>query len=263
MMHLRPRSTHTNRPARDVTARDSHSQPEHSEDDDKAPNRHHRRPSTSTASQTDLNGQRRNSAVASQCKLLLATVTALLALWWRYIRLRRRTSFLLGLSVGSMLIYSVYVDDSAAVLLLRERMLALHQLRDLVSSRSSLADFMPPIWATSDYLANFTLFLLDTLPSSSSSSSPSSSSSATQQPARLLLKQNYTAHYPVFLVPGIVSTSLESWSHDGGCAEAYFRRKVWGDLTMATALLLDKECWVKHLMLDSETGTLLFICILP
>lgn len=107
------------------------------------------------------------------------------------------------------------------------------------------------------------------------------SGSADLQPGTAALEMGLWAHYPVFLLPGIVSTSLESWSRKGpkknnynnnnnvtaenvtvtqeeeewvACRESYFRRKVWGDLTMATSFILDKKCWMKILMLDPDTG---------
>ncbi|OZJ01602.1 hypothetical protein BZG36_05278 [Bifiguratus adelaidae] len=61
-------------------------------------------------------------------------------------------------------------------------------------------------------------------------------------------------HFPVVLVPGIVSTGLESWSTAGDCAQKYFRKRMWGTFTMFRAVLLDKECWTSHMSLDPHTG---------
>lgn len=77
--------------------------------------------------------------------------------------------------------------------------------------------------------------------------------SQTEPPGVSMRRRGLKAHYPVILIPGIVSTSLESWAR-GGCADSYFRRKIWGDLSMATSLILDKHCWLKNLMLDPDTG---------
>lgn len=38
-------------------------------------------------------------------------------------------------------------------------------------------------------------------------------------------------HHPMILVPGIVSTGLESWSTDG-VARGFFRKRLWGTSTM-------------------------------
>jgi len=62
------------------------------------------------------------------------------------------------------------------------------------------------------------------------------------------------AEFPIYLIPGIVSTGLESWSSSTECGKPYFRKRLWGTTTMMRTLLVDKECWVAHLMLDPETG---------
>lgn len=72
-------------------------------------------------------------------------------------------------------------------------------------------------------------------------------------PGRKLHEDGYKGEHPVFIIPGVVSTNLESWSR-GGCGENYFRKKIWGDYAMATSFLMDKECWLKNLMLDFDTG---------
>ncbi|KAJ1934135.1 phospholipid:diacylglycerol acyltransferase, partial [Linderina macrospora] len=59
--------------------------------------------------------------------------------------------------------------------------------------------------------------------------------------------------HPVILVPGIISSGLESWS-TANCSKQYFRQRMWGTATMFKALLLDKECWVNSMMLDKKTG---------
>ncbi|EJD08429.1 Lecithin:cholesterol acyltransferase [Fomitiporia mediterranea MF3/22] len=61
------------------------------------------------------------------------------------------------------------------------------------------------------------------------------------------------AEYPVVLVPGIISTSLESWS----TREEYrgwFREKVWGGLHMVTQVTFNKDKWMNAVMLDPITG---------
>ncbi|KAF4121542.1 phospholipid:diacylglycerol acyltransferase [Geosmithia morbida] len=61
------------------------------------------------------------------------------------------------------------------------------------------------------------------------------------------------AHHPVVMVPGVISSGLESWG-TSNISRAYFRRRLWGSWTMMRALVLDKEVWKQHIMLDKETG---------
>ncbi|KAG6006113.1 hypothetical protein E4U54_000225 [Claviceps lovelessii] len=61
------------------------------------------------------------------------------------------------------------------------------------------------------------------------------------------------AHHPVIMVPGVISTGLESWG-TANTSRQYFRKRLWGSWTMMKALVLDKEQWKKHVMLDKKTG---------
>ncbi|CAG8436445.1 3837_t:CDS:10 [Diversispora eburnea] len=72
-------------------------------------------------------------------------------------------------------------------------------------------------------------------------------------PGLNLAEKGVKAQFPVVLIPGIVSTGLESWS-TSNCSRPYFRRRMWGTTTMFRAVLLDKECWRKHMRLDPDTG---------
>lgn len=72
-----------------------------------------------------------------------------------------------------------------------------------------------------------------------------------------LRAQNLTAKYPVVLIPGVISTGLESWGLEGTpeCpSQQYFRKRLWGSWHMLRSMFLDKPCWLKHIMLDTETG---------
>lgn len=60
-------------------------------------------------------------------------------------------------------------------------------------------------------------------------------------------------HHPVILVPGVISTGLESWG-TGNSSRSYFRKRLWGSWSMMRALVLDKENWKQHIMLDKLTG---------
>ncbi|KAG6041838.1 hypothetical protein E4U41_001309 [Claviceps citrina] len=61
------------------------------------------------------------------------------------------------------------------------------------------------------------------------------------------------AHHPVIMVPGVISTGLESWGTANNSRQ-YFRKRLWGSWTMMKALVMDKEQWKKHVMLDKITG---------
>jgi phospholipid:diacylglycerol acyltransferase len=55
------------------------------------------------------------------------------------------------------------------------------------------------------------------------------------------------------MVPGVISTGLESWG-TSNVSLPYFRKRLWGSWTMMRALVLDKETWKTHIMLDKKTG---------
>ncbi|KAH9864626.1 hypothetical protein J1614_010561 [Plenodomus biglobosus] len=66
-------------------------------------------------------------------------------------------------------------------------------------------------------------------------------------------KQGIKAKHPVIMIPGVISTGLESWGTEEGSRQ-YFRKRLWGSWTMMRALVLDKAAWKRHIMLDKETG---------
>lgn len=61
------------------------------------------------------------------------------------------------------------------------------------------------------------------------------------------------AYHPLIMVPGVISTGLESWG-TANISRPYFRKRLWGSWTMMKALVLDKEVWKQHIMLDKQTG---------
>lgn len=74
---------------------------------------------------------------------------------------------------------------------------------------------------------------------------------------RLLANEGLTVKNNVIMVPGVISTGLESWglSNDGNCPSTnHFRKRLWGSFYMLRTMILDKACWSKHIMLDPETG---------
>lgn len=68
---------------------------------------------------------------------------------------------------------------------------------------------------------------------------------------------NLTSKHPVIMVPGVTSTGIQSWGihKSANCdSEPHFRKRLWGSFYMLKAMVLDKACWLKHVMLDPETG---------
>ncbi|ESQ37531.1 hypothetical protein EUTSA_v10002852mg [Eutrema salsugineum] len=74
---------------------------------------------------------------------------------------------------------------------------------------------------------------------------------APESPGTRLSREGVKAHYPVVLVPGIVTGGLELWE-GRPCAEGLFRKRLWGG--SFTEILRRPLCWLEHLSLDSETG---------
>lgn len=73
-------------------------------------------------------------------------------------------------------------------------------------------------------------------------------------PGFILKEKGVSAHFPVLMVPGVISTSLELW--EGlPCSRKFFRQRFWGTLSMLRIMLVDKYCWMKHMQLDPTTGT--------
>ncbi|KAK7180911.1 hypothetical protein DPSP01_000618 [Paraphaeosphaeria sporulosa] len=65
--------------------------------------------------------------------------------------------------------------------------------------------------------------------------------------------QGISAVHPVIMIPGVISTGLESWSTEDDSRQ-YFRKRLWGSWSMMRALVVDKPSWKKHIMLDTKTG---------
>ncbi|ODV61219.1 phospholipid:diacylglycerol acyltransferase [Ascoidea rubescens DSM 1968] len=68
---------------------------------------------------------------------------------------------------------------------------------------------------------------------------------------------NLTSRNPVIMVPGVISTGLESWGLEGTpeCpSQNHFRKRLWGSFYMLKTMFLDKACWLQHIMLDQQTG---------
>lgn len=70
---------------------------------------------------------------------------------------------------------------------------------------------------------------------------------------RKLKKEGISLEYPVVMIPGVISTGLESWVTEG-CGGPYYRKRLWGSWSMLRAMLVDKSCWSKSIALDPVTG---------
>lgn len=57
----------------------------------------------------------------------------------------------------------------------------------------------------------------------------------------------------MIMIPGVISTGLESWGTEEQSRQ-YFRKRLWGSWSMMRALVLDKAAWKRHVMLDKQTG---------
>ncbi|KAI0053270.1 phospholipid/diacylglycerol acyltransferase, partial [Auriscalpium vulgare] len=68
-----------------------------------------------------------------------------------------------------------------------------------------------------------------------------------------LRERGLTANYPVILIPGIISTGLESWS-TAPEYRAFFRQKLWGGFHMISQVTFNREKWMSALLLDPITG---------
>ncbi|KAH8592368.1 Lecithin:cholesterol acyltransferase-domain-containing protein [Bisporella sp. PMI_857] len=68
-----------------------------------------------------------------------------------------------------------------------------------------------------------------------------------------LRKEGIRADHPVIMIPGVISTGLESWGTTNSSRQ-YFRKRLWGSWSMMRALVVDKEGWKRHIMLDKHTG---------
>lgn len=70
---------------------------------------------------------------------------------------------------------------------------------------------------------------------------------------RNLAAQGAKPKHPVVLIPGIISTGLESWTVSDSNI-AFFRKRLWGSMSMLRSALFDRDEWVRQLMLDPVTG---------
>ncbi|KAK4698318.1 hypothetical protein P7C70_g7962, partial [Phenoliferia sp. Uapishka_3] len=70
---------------------------------------------------------------------------------------------------------------------------------------------------------------------------------------REVASRGQTKKHSVILIPGIVSSGLESWSTKPE-AVPFFRKRIWASTAMLRAIVTSKETWVSAMSLDPETG---------
>ncbi|KAG2197988.1 hypothetical protein INT46_002394 [Mucor plumbeus] len=143
---------------------------------------------------------------------------------------RKRFNFVVGVSVGLLAMYAASTTPVAQTHLNHFQDYVMLQLADI-----DLASILPQSYMVDEFLGNFTNLLRPT-PATEISFMP-----AAEYKDQLGLKP----HFPVVMIPGVVSSGLESWSTSVR-SRKYFH--------MVRSVLLDKEDWMKNLMLDPDTG---------
>ncbi|KAI0698234.1 LACT-domain-containing protein [Cytidiella melzeri] len=68
-----------------------------------------------------------------------------------------------------------------------------------------------------------------------------------------IAQRGLRAKHPVILIPGIISTGLESWSTEPEY-RTFFRQKMWGGFSMMSQVMFNRERWMGAIMLDPITG---------
>ncbi|OBZ89829.1 Phospholipid:diacylglycerol acyltransferase [Choanephora cucurbitarum] len=151
---------------------------------------------------------------------------------------RKRFNFFVGVSVGLLAMYAASTTPVAQT--------SLHTLHDyllLQLADMDLANILPQSEMVDEFLGNFTNFITPT-PATEISFMP-----ALEYREQMDLKP----HFPVVMIPGIISSGLESWGTSEK-SKKYFRKRLWGTMTMIRSVLMDKESWTEHIMLDPITG---------
>ncbi|KAF8639548.1 hypothetical protein AX17_001453 [Amanita inopinata Kibby_2008] len=150
-----------------------------------------------------------------------------------------RSLFPLGLLFGTLLGFAVIeptdIHDLHAhmSLLLEEYDISLPQIPDLDFSRvevewQRLRSNIPEIWKFNNDGREF-------------------------QVGERMKERGLTAEHPVILIPGVISTGLESWSTSPEY-RPFFRQKLWGGFNMLSQVTFNKERWIAAMMLDPITG---------
>ncbi|CAO3642876.1 unnamed protein product [Cunninghamella blakesleeana] len=148
---------------------------------------------------------------------------------------RKRFHFIIGLSVGLLGAFSASATKTTTDI---QAYWSSLQLGDM-----NLANFLPANMLTDD-IFNVTKYFT---PGFQLSDDPFMPGLGAKE--ELDLKP----HFPVVIVPGVISSGLESWSTDPK-ARKYFRKRMWGSSTMLQSVIMDKESWIQHVRLDPVTG---------
>ncbi|KAJ7874819.1 phospholipid:diacylglycerol acyltransferase [Mycena olivaceomarginata] len=142
----------------------------------------------------------------------------------------RRVLFPLGIFLGALLAFDLHAHLS---LLLGEYELAMPEipgldLRRVESEWQRLRSNIPEVWKFNVDGREF-------------------------QVGEAMSARGLSAHYPVVLIPGIISTGLESWSTEPEY-RPFFRQKVWGGFNMLSLVTFNRDKWISAMMLDPVTG---------
>ncbi|KAJ1666290.1 phospholipid:diacylglycerol acyltransferase [Coemansia sp. RSA 1813] len=154
-------------------------------------------------------------------------------------RIRRRRWFIAGIVIGFLVALAtvLYTNPTSNT--------HISKIHTIIGD-FEISSLVPDTLLPDDFIRDITKLL--------SSDTTEQRASEDFQPAMSLVEEEGLGKkHNVILVPGIISSGLESWS-TGNCSRPYFRQRLWGTSTMFKAILLDKECWVQHMMLDKKTG---------
>lgn len=67
------------------------------------------------------------------------------------------------------------------------------------------------------------------------------------------VERGHQKKHAVIIIPGIISSGLESWSTAPDSA-AFFRKRIWASTAMIRAIVSSKEAWIKAMSVDEFTG---------
>lgn len=157
---------------------------------------------------------------------------------------RRRYVLLFGIIIGILITFYSHIDKLPDDII--------PQFDDLINLDSLSFDRMPLDAADwKGYLPEGLLQTLQTIKTEASNETGAFSI------GKLMKKEGLSADHNVIMVPGVVSTGIESWGVEGTpeCpSKPYFRKRLWGSFYMLRTMLMEKSCWLKHITLDEETG---------
>lgn len=130
----------------------------------------------------------------------------------------RRFHFVVGILVGALLVLLLYMAPPDARIQFEE----LQNFVTVNLAELDLPALLPQSLLAEEFMSNITSFLRP----------PAGSEGNPFQPGLSLREEfDLKPHFPIVLIPGIVSTGLESWS-TANCSQRYFRKRMWGTLSM-------------------------------